>query len=491
MQAAQQTRGVGLDKSADADHSERSVAALRGLRYRFRRRSAWLVPVCTLALASALVLTLRLVPSYDPYGWLVWGRQTTHLALNPIGAPSWKPMPWLLTTPLSLAGAAAPTLWMILVYASAFVALWLAYRLGARLGGVVAGAVAVVALLLCHDWVIYALTGDSEPLVTALALAAVDRHLAGQHRLALGLGTLVTLARPEAAVVLAPYLLWLWREEPRVRVWEAAAVVVLPLLWLLPPYLATGRRFGASDPALNTGLVTPSPLTVLHRGATIVIFPVAILAVVGLVLALRRGRGRALAMALAAAAGLWAATVAAMAQVGFAGLQRFMLPAAAAGCVLAGAGVGWTLQWLQQAVGRRSQLIVALGLTIIAGLFGWRAYISVADASLAVRDVQKRADALHSLDRAITRAGGANRLLACGFPTADLAFQSALAWRLNRAVGRVGSDPQRDLRREPHVVLFARFPLEARRAHGRLLGRPGDWRIVGVRPRSACFGSRA
>lgn len=443
-------------------------------------------PVLVLAPASALVLIIRFVPSYDGYGWLVWGHETINLALDPYGAPSWKPGTWLLTTPLALAGDAAPTLWLILVYASALAALWLAYRLATYLAGAVAGVTAVLALLLCHDWVVYTLIGESEPLATAFALAAVDRHLAGQRRLALGLGTVVALIRPEAVVVLGLYIVWLWRREPRARVWAAIAVIALPLLWVVPPAL-TNRRFGHNEPALNTGLTNPSPLTVIGRGATTVIFPVAILAVLGLVIALRRGRGRELALALAAAVALWTAVVVVMAQLGFAGLQRFMLPVAAAGCVLAGAAVGWTLQWLRRTVGSRSRVIVALALTVIAALFGWRAIVAITDTIPSIRDEQSRAAAVHSLDRAIARARGAKRLLACGFPTADLGFQSTLAWRLDRAVGTVGYMPASDLRHRRHLVLFATGLSDLHGADGRLLARAGVWRIVAVRPRSGCF----
>lgn len=69
-------------------------------------------------IAAALVVGLRMTPSYDPFGWPVWGRQTIHLELNPAGAPSWKPLPWLLTTGLALADGAAPTLWLIIACAA-------------------------------------------------------------------------------------------------------------------------------------------------------------------------------------------------------------------------------------------------------------------------------------------------------------------------------------------------------------------------------------
>lgn len=141
-----------------------------------------------------------MVPSYDPFGWLVWGRQTVHLALDPIGAPTWKPLPWLVTTPLALTGGAAPTLWLIAACAAGLAALWLAYGLGHRLGGAVGGAVAVGVLLLCRNWFDYLLTGNVEPATVALVLGAAEGHVRGRQRLAFVLLALAALMRPEAAL---------------------------------------------------------------------------------------------------------------------------------------------------------------------------------------------------------------------------------------------------------------------------------------------------
>ena len=283
--------------------------------------------VLLLVLASATELWTRLEPNYDPDGWLVWGRQTIHWVLNPAGAPSWKPLTWLLATPVALTGGAAPTLWVILTCASGLVSLVLAYRLGSRLGGALGGVAAAVAVLLCRDWVLYTVTGNSEPFATALALGAVDRHLAGQRRLALGLGALVALTRPECGLILAAYIVWLWRAEPRARPLAAGVVIAGPLLWFLPPYLATGRQFGATDPVFHTGLATPGPGTVFFRSATIVTWPIALAGALGLIVAVRQGgRKRGLALALAAGALVWTAVVAVMAQADFPAIQRFMLP---------------------------------------------------------------------------------------------------------------------------------------------------------------------
>jgi hypothetical protein len=445
------------------------------------------LPLIGVALAAALELVLRLTPSYDPYGWLVWGRQTLHWALDPQGAPSWKPLTWLLATPLALAGGAAPTLWLVVSCAGGLAALWLAYRLAARLGGALAGAVAVVALLLCRDWVTHMLTGSSEPFAAALALGAVDRHIAGQRRLALGLLVLAALLRPECGLALAAYLVWLWREEPGARALEVGLVALLPVLWFLPPYLAVGTWFNANDPVFHADVGTRNPLTVIERGGKIVIWPVAIAAGVGLVIALRRGgRHRRLAIALVAAAVTWAAGTVVMAAAGFPGIQRFMLPAAAMACVLAGAGFAWAGARIAQWV-RTGRWPLAAGASLLVGaLVVWYASFRVSDAVRSVEREQARAQVVRSLRQAVDRAGGSRRLLACGSPTAEVGYQSTLAWDLRMVVGAVGYRPQRDVRRHPHVVLFTTDSRAAAGPHRRLLARAGPWRVVGIRTRARC-----
>ena len=50
-----------------------------------------------LVISVVLVVWARTRPSYDAYGWMVWGYQTLHGSLDLGGAPSWKPMPYLFT----------------------------------------------------------------------------------------------------------------------------------------------------------------------------------------------------------------------------------------------------------------------------------------------------------------------------------------------------------------------------------------------------------
>ncbi|HEY6397357.1 MAG TPA: hypothetical protein VIX82_07885, partial [Solirubrobacteraceae bacterium] len=80
--------------------------------------------------STILVLWAWTRPSYDAYGWLVWGYQTLHLTLDLGGAPSWKPMPYVFTVPFALFGHYALWLWMITAIATSLA------------GGIFAGRIA-------------------------------------------------------------------------------------------------------------------------------------------------------------------------------------------------------------------------------------------------------------------------------------------------------------------------------------------------------------
>ena len=69
--------------------------------------------VLLLAASLALVLWARTRPSFDSYGWLVWGHQTIAGSLNTNAAPSWKPLPYLFTVPFGLFGHYELWLWMV------------------------------------------------------------------------------------------------------------------------------------------------------------------------------------------------------------------------------------------------------------------------------------------------------------------------------------------------------------------------------------------
>jgi hypothetical protein len=89
-----------------------------------------------LALASLSLLLLS-EPSYDPWAWLVWGRELAQLELDTSGGPSWKPLPVALLALASPLGGLAVSLWMVVARGGALLAPALAAR----------PALALVALL--------------------------------------------------------------------------------------------------------------------------------------------------------------------------------------------------------------------------------------------------------------------------------------------------------------------------------------------------------
>jgi hypothetical protein len=191
------------------------------LRGFVRRHPWWTTTVAVLIVSLALILWARTRPSFDAYGWLVWGYQTLHLSLDLGGAPSWKPLPYLFTVPYALLGHYELLLWMITAVAvslaGAVFAGRIAYRItlsdtpaGERFSHpqVAAWAAAVLAglaVLGLEDYTHYILSVQSDPMIVTFTLAAIDSHLSGRPRLAFWLGVLAALGRPEAWPFLALY----------------------------------------------------------------------------------------------------------------------------------------------------------------------------------------------------------------------------------------------------------------------------------------------
>ncbi|MFL5829541.1 MAG: hypothetical protein ACJ76X_06450 [Solirubrobacteraceae bacterium] len=450
------------------------------------------------ALALLSVFVLPSTPSYDPWAWIVWGREIGSGAFTfaTNGGPSWKPLPVVFTTVFGLFGGAAPKLWLVAARAGGLLALLGAYRLGWRLAGSVAGVLAAAALLLTHeaqgspliiqDWAHYLFRGASEPLLVACVLWAVEAHLARRRGLAVALAMATSLIRPEAWPFLGLYLLWLWRFWPPMRsartlVLVAAGLVLIPLLWFGPPWISTGNPFGASTQAAhyNGQLGTDPLLEVLSRGAHLVMFPVLVFAAVAVVLGWREADRVTLWLAGGAAA--WVALVALMTVAAYPGLGRFMYPPAAVACVLAGAGVvrlgglagSGALRWS----------VVAVCVGICAPFAAGRtahAWKEKSEADLAVRFTNQLSDA-------VGVAGGRDRVMPC--PTSVSAvnhtMQTALAWSLHVRLSRVKTV----LRSPgvnfvgPHLVTIDGAAAAVRIRGGsvaRLVAQSGVWRVYRV-----------
>ena len=276
-----------------------------------RRRGVAIGAVVGGALAlAALSLLAPYALAFDPLAWLVWGRETTRLALDTASGPSWKPFPVLFTTPFALAGDAAPALWLIVARAGGLLALAGAYALAARLGGRWAGVAAAAVMALSPWWVFNTALGNSEGLLAAAVVWAVLAHLAGHRRAALALITAAALMRPEAWPFLAAYGIWLWRDDRR-AVLVAAALV--PLLWFGPDVIGAGGALdashtGARRPAARRARSTPRSRRSRCSGHRRRCSPCPPL--IAAVIAVVAGGPLARRIALAAAA--WIAIVAAM-----------------------------------------------------------------------------------------------------------------------------------------------------------------------------------
>lgn len=400
----------------------------------------------SVALAAAS-LAVPAVIGYDPWAWLVWGREMARGELSLAGGPSWKPLPVVVTTALAPFGGAAPALWLVVARAGGLFAMALAYRLAARLappgGRVVAGAVAVGALLLTPDaearWIRHLLQGNVEPLTVGLSLWAVQRHLDGRAGQAVLLGGAAALLRPELGPLLAVYGLWLVWREPRRALLVGPVLAAVPAAWLGGDWWATGDPLTG---ATRAQVVLDEPvggrlLLALGQIGDTVVLPVWVGAL-GCVLWAARRR-QPVPLVLAAGALALMAVVAAMTVVlGYGALSRFLAVPAAVLCVLAGIAAG-----LAVAAPRRRPLRVAVAAALAAAVVPAvlpRAQWVPAQLAAAA----ERAGLAADLDRAVALAGGREALLACGAFAIDaeqVAVQQSrtgLAWTLDVPLARVG-----------------------------------------------------
>ena len=455
---------------------ERSVAA--------RRRAARMLSTgVVVGVCAALALASLAIPAaiaYDPWAWLVWGREVGRLQLDTLGGPSWKPLPVLPTTVLAWFGDAAPVLWMLLARFGGLLAVVGVYRLAARFAGPWAGAIASAMLVLSPDpgprYVRLVLEAHSAPITAALTVWAIDRHLDGKHGTALVLATALALDRPEAWPFLALYAIWLWRHDPAQRRLVVAMCACIPVLWFGADWWGSGSPIHGADAArviADDGGRLVDSLRRVGEVVSPVTFGAALIAVID---AARR-RERVLLVLAAGALGWFALVVGMSAVFGYAALSRFLLPGAAILCVLAGIGVV-RLFALAPAGGPRVAVAVMV-VAVAVPLLVWRADgIPGQFDEVAARDHE-----VDGLDRAIRAAGGPDAVTACGRVAIDNADvpRVAAAWKLDLPLAAV----HRGLGRHRGVVLASHPGRAERRAarHGRevtVLAAAGSWAVLGV-----------
>src|SRR5690242_7589165 len=317
---------------------------------------------------TALTFLAPSAPTYDPWAWILWGREILHLDLSTVDGPSWKPLPVLLTTPFALFGRLAPDLWLFVARAGAIASVVLLFRLGRRLGGIPAGVAAAAAYGLAPWTIRNAALGNSEGLLVALALAAVERHLDGRRRAAFALAFGAGLLRPETWPFVALYGVFLLWREPALRRWVVAAGAALPALWLLPEWWGSGDLLRAAhraqDPLGNSPAFANDPVrAVLEKFDGMLphllwfgdlVYPVSIgLVALGAAAVWRALRGDLVRAEVVTLAALLAAALVLVFEValmtsggGFSGNVRYLVLPAALVCLVAGVGLGWAIRVL-------------------------------------------------------------------------------------------------------------------------------------------------
>ncbi|MGX6447140.1 hypothetical protein ACVU7I_03570 [Patulibacter sp. S7RM1-6] len=418
-------------------------------------------PVITVAGAVLLLALLSMIlPStatYDPWAWIVWGREVVHGDLNTIDGPSWKPLPVVVTALAAPLGSIAPDVWIVVARAGALAAGVTAFLLARRLAGTVAGVLAAAPLLLAPWFFWHAWLANSEGLLVATVLGAIAAELDGRRRLALALGIAAGLLRPEAWPFLGLYALFLlWRATPRGRVGIVAALAILPLAWLLPEKWGSGDYWRAATRAQNPdpGAVslTARPWLTLLRNFTemipltawVVLVATALLALVVLLRARRDGRAprrteepgaaslsadaRAdrgpdplVAVVAVAVLGIaWFLLVLVMTERGFSGNERYLIQPVALVVVAIASAAGLVLRALPRTV-------TAVAVAAFAVLVGVTA---ASELPKQVRRVTYEAHLVDELPRAVAAAGGAARLRACA-PVRTLNLMvPQVAWQL-------------------------------------------------------------
>jgi hypothetical protein len=414
----------------------------------------------SVALAAVSLMVLPNGVGYDPWSWLIWGRELAHGQLSTSGAASsFKPLPVVFTTIFAFTGSAEPDIWLVIAR------VFLAFRLGWRLRGRVAGLIAAGGLLTSLQYVSYlAPAGMSEPIGATFGLAAVDAHLSKRRVTVLVLLLGASLVRIELSAFVVVYGAWWVTKKAERRVGAALVVVglivVVPLAWLLPDLITSGDALRSAAAATHESqggpLLSRYPgLACLGDASTILIAPLTLAwvaeIIVGLVAIARGAKRRRPTLELASAALALVVVEALMAQARVAtGAFRYELPAVALGSVVAGCAwvdatrtVVGRLAVGQLAADRRWRrdltILVSAAVLIAASVPG--VVSVVGDTQRSWRHERNNARLAVRLPAAIREAGGRVHVVDCG-PIDTVNVQVPLVtWGLHLKLGEIGYVP--------------------------------------------------
>jgi hypothetical protein len=472
-------------------------ASTPGLGRHLRGGRLYLALAAAALVIGALSLLVPSTPSYDPWSWLVWGREIVHLKLHTTGGPTWKPLPVVFTTVFALFGKAAPDLWLVVARAGGVMAVAMVFIVAsrlvrqlaagssvteraARLPAVLAGAIAVFMLINASGFLSNTALGYSEGLLTAFALMAIDRHLSGHYRQAFALGFVCALDRPEIWLFWGPYGLWLAWRDPGARKLVLGLFVLIPVLWFLPEYWGSGHFLRgvsrAHTPRSNSAAFAKCPFCselAKHAWPTVLlrIKIAALIAVVAAAALLWRPlRGRrplrlegpreqalATVVVLGAFGVVWWVLISVLTQAGFSGNDRYLVLGAATIDIVGGVAWGWAALALARVIGRRlarsrggdevttapaatrwAAVALALaGFVILPNFIG----PNVIDLQRTHRALVYQAHLRQDAARAVARLGGSARVLSCGSVMTEGFQVPMLAWTLGVHTADVQAAP--------------------------------------------------
>ena len=247
----------------------------------------------------------------------------------------------------------------------------------------------------------------------------------GRRGQALGLGFGAALLRPEAWPFLLGYSIWYGRGNARRALVAGTLVAALPVLWLVPEWIGSGDLFHGSalaqmsKEARQSQRLSQPGLEALRGGLGLALLPLSLMAI--LLVAEEARRRRFLLPALAAGALVWIGVVVAMTGLGYAGLDRFALPAGAIICVLGGIAVGRSFG------DGRWGAPLAVGALVLCVPFAAPRVAGFTDVGTIA---EARDELEDQLPVVIDRLGGPDRVLACGPLAVDRPFRASLAWQL-------------------------------------------------------------